>query len=40
MLLVLLGFALPGTVSLSWIADAPWFGIDHSVHSKIAWLGR
>lgn len=39
MLLVLLGFALPGTVSLSWIADAPWFGIDHSVHEQDRMVG-
>ena len=34
MLLVLLAFALPGTVSVSWIADTPWFGIDQTSHQQ------
>ena len=34
MLLVLFAFALPGTVSLSWIADAPWLGIDQATHQQ------
>lgn len=39
MLLVLLGFALPGTVSLSWISDTPWLGIDHSVNEQDRMVG-
>ena len=34
MLLVLFAFALPGTVSVSWIADTPWFGIDQTSHQQ------
>jgi UMF1 family MFS transporter len=34
MLLVLFAFALPGTVSLTWIADAPWLGIDQATHQQ------
>lgn len=34
MLLVLFAFALPGTVSLTWIADTPWFGIDQTSHQQ------
>ena len=34
MLLVLLAFALPGTVFRSWIADTPWFGIDQTSHQQ------
>ncbi len=39
MLLVLLVFALPGTVSLSWVADAPWFGVDQSAHEHDRLVG-
>lgn len=39
MLLVLLGFALPGTVSLSWISETPWFGIDQSAHEQDRMVG-
>ena len=34
MLLVLFAFALPGTVSLTWVADSPWFGIDQASHEQ------
>lgn len=34
MLLVLFAFALPGTVSLNWVADAPWFGVDQATHQQ------
>lgn len=34
MLFVLFTFALPGTVSLSWISAEPWFGIDQASYQQ------
>lgn len=39
MILVLVAFALPGTSDWSFIADAPWFGIDQSTHEHNRLVG-
>ena len=39
MTVVLIGFALPGTIDWSFLPDAPWFGIDHASHEQDRLVG-